>query len=57
LRSCRSRQPETALAEWAAAHAHSVERAERLIADLAAAPALDLPMIAVANRALRALAA
>jgi glutamate dehydrogenase len=55
LRESRARSPESAIAEWAAAHAHAVERADRLIADIARAPALDLPMIAVANRALRGL--
>jgi len=56
LRGSRAHAADSAIAEWAKSHAHAVERADRVVEDIAGAPVLDLPMIAVASRALRDLA-
>ncbi|CAA7621849.1 NAD-glutamate dehydrogenase [Magnetospirillum sp. UT-4] len=47
--------PAEALAAWAAGRRAEIERADALLAELRAAPQIDLAMLAVANRALRAL--
>ena len=50
------RGADAAVGEWARKSAPAIARAQRIIADVMAAPAPDLSMIAVANQALRALA-
>jgi glutamate dehydrogenase len=45
-----------AVKAWAAARTEVVERVELLLAEIIAAPAPDLAMLAVANRELRSLA-
>jgi glutamate dehydrogenase len=45
-----------AVKAWAGARAEAVDRVEQLLAEIIAAPAPDLAMLAVANRELRALA-
>jgi glutamate dehydrogenase len=47
---------ETGLDTWTQAHRAAVERTDALLAELKAAPHLDLAMITVANRQLRTLA-
>jgi len=46
-----------AVNRWAAARAEATERVEQLLAEIIAAPAPDLAMLAVANRELRTLSA
>jgi glutamate dehydrogenase len=47
--------PEAAVQAWVDVNRAAVERAEALLAELKAAPHVDLPMITVANRQLRTL--
>jgi glutamate dehydrogenase len=45
-----------AVAAWVAAHRPAVERCDALVAEIRAAPQIDLAMMAVAGRQFRALA-
>jgi glutamate dehydrogenase len=47
--------PDAMIGKWIAPRRHAVERTDRLLADIKGAPALDLSMLAVANRQIRAL--
>jgi glutamate dehydrogenase len=51
----KKRVPENAVDQWAEARAHAVKRAEALLERIAAAPKVDIPMLAVANRHIRAM--